>query len=261
MDRYKVSARIYEYDLNHIDNSGYIALYHSLSMDVIFIKRIVYDALKSAVKHNNVAGYDRKIVDELISKKVFVPIDFDDKNILSEIAKSLTVIRPTTLRLQLTEMCNLNCTYCQIERNYKNNTGLHMSKETAIRSLKLFNRFAPANIPKTIILTGGEPTLNFEVINELFVYAKENFDSYRFILFSNGVSITEEMAATFKANNVLVLISLDGNEVQHNIFRKDHSGKGSFNATIKGFTICKDQGCSVGISGVIGTHNINSLEK
>jgi len=260
MSNIKVSEYIFEFELNNYTNHDYIALYHSISMEVIFIKRQIYKKLKIYINDMEDTNFDKDLFEELKNRKVFVPIEYNIENSLQKTVKSLSIIRPTTLRLQLTEMCNLNCSYCQIERNYSNNKGLHMSEDIAIRSLNLFNKFAPKDTPKSIILTGGEPTLNFDVIQRLFESAKSKLDSYRFILFSNGTGISKEMAKTLKENNVLVLISLDGNEAQHDIYRKNFAGNGSFQDALKGFFVCKEQGCNVGISAVVATHNVDELE-
>ena len=254
-DKYKISKFSFDFDLGE-----YTAVYHAISMEIVYVKKELYDVIK--IHSNSIIWEQSKennIVTELIQRKFIVPFDENEDRIITDVAESLSVIRPITLRLQLTDVCNLNCTYCQIEKNYKHNKGLHMSKDVAKRSLKLFARHAPKHIQKTIILTGGEPLLNYNVIETLLDYAKEVFDSYRFILFTNGTKMTKPIAKKLMENNVLVLVSIDGSERQHNLARKDFAEKGSFENALTGFKICKECGCNVGISGVIGTHNINQL--
>jgi len=135
-----------------------------------------------------------------------------------------------------------------------------MSEDIAIRSLKIFTRFAPHSVRKTIILTGGEPTLNLRVISTLFENTPKLLDNYRFIIFTNGTKIDFKMANMFKENKALVLLSIDGDMEQHNIMRRDFKNIGSFNATMEGYNVCKKCGCNVGISGVAGSHNIDTLD-
>ncbi len=255
-----MSKNVFELEIEKKNPCNYIALYHSISMDVIYIKKAMYESIKSALLSNGTIEPNDNIICSLIEKKYIVLYETDDDAEYRKIADTINVINPTTLRLQLTESCNLNCTYCQIERNYKNNNQIHMSEDIAARSLALFAKYAPKGKQKTIILTGGEPTLNFKVIKLLLQHTKELLDSYRFILFTNGTKLTEQMAKLFKENNVLVLISLDGTKVQHDIYRKDFSGKGSFDNALNGYNLCKQCGCNVGISGVVGTHNVNELD-
>lgn len=253
-DKYKISKFAFDFELGE-----YTAIYHAISMEIVYVKKEHYDVIK--VGNNNIVWNQstENIVAELIQRKFIVPLDENEDRLITDVVESLCVMRPTSLRLQLTDVCNLNCTYCQIERNYKHNKGLHMSEDVARRSLKLFAKHAPQHIQKTIILTGGEPLLNYSVIETLFAYAKEVVDSYRFILFTNGTGITKPIAKKLMENNVLVLVSIDGSEKQHNLARKDFAEKGSFENALTGFNICKECGCNVGISGVIGTHNIDQL--
>ncbi len=212
-----MSKNVFELEIEKKNPCNYIALYHSISMDVIYIKKAMYESIKSALLSNGTIEPNDNIICSVIEKKYIVLYETDDDAEYRKIADTINVINPTTLRLQLTESCNLNCTYCQIERNYKNNNQIHMSEDIAARSLALFAKYAPKGKQKTIILTGGEPTLNFKVIKLLLQHTKELLDSYRFILFTNGTKLTEQMAKLFKENNVLVLISLDGTKVQHDI--------------------------------------------
>jgi radical SAM protein with 4Fe4S-binding SPASM domain len=260
METFKISKKIFEIELKAIGDFNHIALYHSTSMDVIYIKKAIYENIKNKICDSDYIESNRHITDSLIQKKFIVPCETDEDKDISKTIELINIMNPSTLRLQLTEACNLNCTYCQIERNYKQNNQAHMNEDIAIRSLKLFAKHAPKKVQKTIILTGGEPLLNFKIIELLFVLAKEILDSYRFILFTNGTKITEQMAKIFKDNNVLVLISLDGNEKQHDLSRKDFLERGSFNDALRGYFICKKNGCNIGISGVIGMHNIAELD-
>ena len=256
----KISKNVFEIEMKEVGDCKHVALYHSISMDVVYVKKVIYEKIKNEIGNNDYTDFSGDVVNNLQMKKFIVPCEIDESDELCKIAESISVMKASTLRLQLTDVCNLNCTYCQIERNYKKNNQVHMSEDIATRSLKLFAKHAPKNTQKTIIFTGGEPMLNITVIERLFVIAKDLLDSYRFILFTNGTMITERIAKLLKENNVLVLISLDGNEELHDASRKDFFGKGSFREALNGYYICKKCECNVGISGVIGSHNITELD-
>ncbi len=260
METFRISKSVFEIEIENIEPCDYIALYHSISMDVIYIKKTVYETIKETLSTRDLVISNDNIINSLFQKKFIVPYETDDDADYNKIAETINIMNPSTLRLQLTESCNLNCTYCQIERNYKNNNQIHMSEDIAARSLALFAKHARKGIQKTVILTGGEPLLNYKVIEFLLHLAKKLLDSYRFILFTNGTKLTEQMAKLFKDNNVLVLISLDGNKKQHDISRKNFSGIGSFKDAMNGYNICKKYGCNVGISGVVGSHNADEMD-
>ena len=259
MMNFKISKNVFEMEVKDIGKCDHIALYHSISMDIAYVKKTIYEKIKTEISNNDCPEIIVDVTSNLLLKKFIIPSETNENDEYDRIAESTTNMNLSTLRLQLTEACNLNCTYCQIERNYKANRQLHMNEDVAIRSLRIFAKYAPKNIQKTIILTGGEPTLNISVMERLFVITRHLLDSYRFILFTNGTKITKQVAKLLKENNVLVLISLDGTENLHNISRKDFSGNGSFCDALNGYFICKKHGCNVGISGVVNSHNIMEL--
>jgi len=258
MNKFKISKFVFEIIVENVRSNGYIALYHSLTMAVIYIRECVYTNLKDDIENNMLLSCNN-IIENLMTKKFIVPTDINEDEEILTIAESLNVMRPTTLRLQLTDACNLQCEYCQIERNYKDNKNIHMSEDIILRSLQQFARFAPKGVQKSVILTGGEPLLNFQAIESLIKCIDKYIDSYRLILFTNGTQITEQLATFLKDNGVLVLVSLDGTEKQHNMLRRNVLNDGSFKEALNGYYICKKCGCRVGISGVINTHNVNEL--
>jgi radical SAM protein with 4Fe4S-binding SPASM domain len=257
--KYKLSKFVYEFDSCTIDSSNYIALFHAFTMGVAFIDKQAYIKIKDYLKNPLIGVSMPDEFDALQENDFIVNENSDEDYLYQQSENALNVLSPTTLRLQLTDVCNLNCKYCQIERNYEYNKGLHMSSELAKRSIDLFDRFAPKDKQKTVIFTGGEPLLNFDVIKEVLNYAKAKLTSCRFIVFTNGISVTEKIAEIFLENNVLVLFSLDGEKEQHDKYRTDRFGNGSFEKTLKGYQICKEKGCRVGISGVVGNHNADYI--
>lgn len=251
----KLSKYVYKIEKFSL-NENYIALYNSITMDVAYIKKDIYKQIIS----NHIDNLSKSIQEKLTKNNIIIEDDCNEEEILRNERKKVLKMSPTTLRLQLTDRCNLNCKYCQIEKNYQCNNELNMSKETAIRSLKIFKKFVSKDKKKTIIITGGEPLLNLDVMITIFKECKKIFDNYRIIVFTNGTNITESIAKIFKEYNALILVSIDGTKNQHDYMRQDFNNKGSFEKAVKGYKICKDVGCKVGISGVVGNHNIEDLK-
>ena len=79
---------------------------------------------------------------------------------------------------------------------------------------------------------GGEPTMAGlgyfrHFIDEVKKYKKEG-QSVNYSLQTNGYAITEEWASFFKENNFLIGISVDGNKTEHDRYRIDAKGDGTF---------------------------------
>ena len=87
------------------------------------------------------------------------------------------------LYLQITRNCTLNCEHClKGDKEYKN-----MSKET------LNNIFRDIKGVNTLLLTGGEPLLNIDLINELVDIINIDYKSIRTIgIVTNGTVLSDK---------------------------------------------------------------------
>lgn len=145
-----------------------------------------------------------------------------DKSVLSE-AK--------TLILEITENCNLNCTYCVFneknisERNHSNKI---MSIDIAIQSINDFYSRTNKN-ECYLIFYGGEPLLSFNLIREIVDYANKlsNF-MIKYSLTTNGLLLTQDKLDFFIKNNFLITVSIDGNKEIHDKQRITNSQNGTF---------------------------------
>jgi uncharacterized protein len=138
--------------------------------------------------------------------------------------------------------CNLNCDYCF----YLEKTALFGSRETYKMSDKVLRKFIAEYIaaqptPEVeFVWQGGEPTLLgvgfFRRVVEIqrhFVGTKTISNSIQ----TNGTLLTDEWCAFLKKHHFMVGISLDGPEKIHDNYRKDRSGKGSFERVMRGLKL------------------------
>jgi len=166
----------------------------------------------------------------------------------------------TKLELIHTEGCNLACTYCF----EKNMLGVRkMSPAIAQAAIDLLFDYAGEAPDLTITHFGGEPTLNFPAIQAATEYAEakaaRHGKSLIFDLTSNGVLITEEMAAYFAGHHIMVLLSVDGLEPTHDRFRRDRGGHGTFERAMRGFRILKRTQGWVGVKMTVMPENVRRL--
>lgn len=64
----------------------------------------------------------------------------------------------------------------------------------------------------------------------------------RIDLITNGTIINQEILYSLEKWNVLVLVSLDGQEEVHDTFRVDKAGKGTYQKVISGIQTYRDAG-------------------
>ena len=130
--------------------------------------------------------------------------------------------------------CNISCKYCTVKHNTRNYPFQDtMTDETLNNSLKFL--FEKNEGISHITLYGGEPMLHRERINQFFDYVEslpvERVP--RIDLITNGILTDLELMKRMKKWNVLVLISLDGTKQEHDIFRVDDNGKGTYERVVE----------------------------
>ncbi len=138
------------------------------------------------------------------------------------------------LTLQLTQNCNLRCSYCVYSNdayNQRKHSGKRMSFKTAKKGVDyLLDHSIDMDII-SISFYGGEPLLEFDLIKKIVSYVStEAFGrNYTYNITTNGTLLNDEIIKFFIEKEVSVLISLDGPQKYHDQSRRfASSGKGSF---------------------------------
>ncbi|MGC4082506.1 MAG: quinohemoprotein amine dehydrogenase maturation protein [Vicinamibacterales bacterium] len=140
--------------------------------------------------------------------------------------------------LNVTNQCNLACTYCyeygedKIVDTDNGKQPKFMSIDTAKQSVEFMLK--EAGEAKTAHLTffGGETLLNFKVLQETIAYARQRAaemgKDVDFSLTTNATLLKPEVIKYLVENQVGVTISFDGPPEVQNKFRVFHNGTGSY---------------------------------
>jgi uncharacterized protein len=143
------------------------------------------------------------------------------------------------LLLEVTEQCNLRCGYCVYNEpvtDKRDHGRKDMSLETAYKAIDYLNAHSYNREDVTIGFYGGEPLLRFPFLKSVLEYAKfviKDRELY-FTLTTNGVMLTPEIAGFLADNNMRVLLSIDGPQEIHDLYRVDVGGKGTFSRAVQG---------------------------
>lgn len=137
------------------------------------------------------------------------------------------------LSLQLTQQCNFRCSYCMFTKSIDNrpHTNQKMTIETAFSAIEFFSKRVSDSKSVNIGFYGGEPLLEYETLKECISYAKKELKgkSLTFSLTTNASLLSESIMEYLVANNVHVLVSLDGPKEIHDYNRKNfYDGAGTF---------------------------------
>jgi uncharacterized protein len=114
--------------------------------------------------------------------------------------------------------CEHSCPYCQVSRQSSDKAAFDMSSETARLALDSTFRSPSANIK--IEFQGGEPLLNFDLIEEVVTEAKARNETagknLSFVIATNLALLDDRVLDFCRAHGIFISTSLDGPADLHN---------------------------------------------
>jgi uncharacterized protein len=144
----------------------------------------------------------------------------------------------TTMVLNVTNQCNLSCTYCyeygedKIVDTENGRQPKFMTEETARASVDFMLKESGANKLAHITFFGGETLLNFPVLARTVAYARqraaEEGKDVDFSLTTNATLLKPEIIEFLAEERIGVTISIDGPRDLQDKFRVFHNGAGSY---------------------------------
>lgn len=122
------------------------------------------------------------------------------------------------MSIALSEQCNLNCSYCNVDKLSKK----RISPQLFLEQYKKKRAELP-NERFQVDFYGGEPLLQWDIVQEIIEEIKG--DGCRLFMPTNGLLLTQERVDYLNKNNVQVSLSFDG--LWQDINRKQHNGQGT----------------------------------
>lgn len=134
--------------------------------------------------------------------------------------------------LHVAHDCDLRCTYCFAQTgSFKGERSL-LPLETGKRAIDWLVEASGNREALEVDFFGGEPLLNFPVVQELVRYGREVEKKcgkrFSFTLTTNGVALTDEIIDFCNTEIFNVVLSLDGRKDIHDAARKLVNGEGSY---------------------------------
>jgi sulfatase maturation enzyme AslB (radical SAM superfamily) len=128
----------------------------------------------------------------------------------------------TNICLNVTDACNLACRYCFVEQHPHYMT-LDVAKQAVyfiLDNLEKKNKKFNRNDKSILTYFGGEPTIMWdEIIVPLTNWIKENDFPINLHITTNGTLLNEDRIQFLHTNNIVPLLSIDGNEKTQNFNR------------------------------------------
>ncbi len=135
-------------------------------------------------------------------------------------------ISPTILSFNLSEQCNLRCTYCYYNGHYAGNR-VHNSSRIQWDEIKdsVDSIFFRGTQPQAVYFFGGEPLLNKKALYGIADFVRACSPHTQLQIATNGLLIDDSLIAFCEANSIYMNISYDG--PSHDRFRIYRNGNGS----------------------------------
>lgn len=190
-------------------------------------KKYIFDALS-----NNIYEIDpENDLESIELKDIGYSSDIRSNSLtFKDMHKSVTE-NAKTLIIELTESCNIRCTYCvfdESDNTERNHSDKSISEETALQSIDDF--FKRTNGEEGyLVFYGGEPLLSFPLMQKMVNHSNVISDKkIKFSFTTNGISLTNEKFNFLIENDFKITVSIDGPKVIHDKRRLTKNGKGTF---------------------------------
>lgn len=263
------------YDL---DNA--VAMYHSLRMKPVYLSRETYKNLQAWLASSycnnleNVPEYIQHEVKELIKCKIITQSEDEDDRVINFIKSKIPDPAINVCYMILSEQCNLACKYCFLGNNNsekrRNFLADNMTIETAdkaidffIRQIKLSNLDTENNKP-VLIFYGGEPLVNYEVLEHVAIRINELRKTEKCIknidmsMVTNGLLLNKERILLLSKLGVAISISVDGFTKEANSMRVDRNGNAVYCKILSTLNLCKELGVPVSLSVTLSEETIKN---
>lgn len=253
-------------------------------MKPVYLRKDKYHEIVNYISNNTGDSSPASLlqeIEELVKYKILVKSPDEDKKILNFIQSKIPEPSISVCYFILSEQCNLACKYCFLGNNNpekrKTFSLNSMSKETAEKALSFFIRQIelssisnpisnPINNP-VIIFYGGEPLLNFEVLEYVAIRVQELksvndcLKNIELSVITNGILLDDFQLIRLKELNIGIAISIDGCTEKSNAHRVDVAGNSIFKQIINVLDRAKLTGAAVSLSVSLTEETIKDKNK
>jgi uncharacterized protein len=181
------------------------------------------------------------------------------ESIFEENIEKMISHRPKRIQLFVSQSCNMQCSYCYAQENGSNKRKCLMDFNTAKKTIDYLIKSSNGRPHLFVMFTGGEPLLNFGVIQETVEYCKKvgppKGIKFSFQISTNGSYLNEEIQDFIVENNIEVHVSFNA-DVSSYIERCNSPANGDFDLLLSNVRMLQNKYLSKGRSLVFIRANV-----
>ena len=170
---------------------------------------------------------------------------YNDKILFSEdtyeqYAKYSVAAPVKAMCLHIAHDCNLRCQYCFASTGDFGVGRKLMTLETGKKAIDFLLENSGDRHNLELDFFGGEPLMNWEVVKQIVIYAREREKEYdnklfRFTITTNGVLLDDEKIDFMNKEMYNVVLSIDGRKEVNDRMRKHINGTGCYDEIIENY--------------------------
>ncbi|MCX6259267.1 MAG: anaerobic sulfatase-maturation protein [Bacteroidia bacterium] len=178
---------------------------------------------------------------------------------------ALKLKRPNAFQVMLKpagSSCNLNCTYCyylEKKKLYPETREMKMSVDLLENFTRQFIESHQVSVV-TFTWQGGEPTLMGLDFFRRAIELQKKYSGGKKIenaFQTNGIRLNDDWCKFFTDNNILVGISIDGAEHNHDHYRKTLSGRPTFKKVMKSVELLHRHKVEFNTLSTVNSYNVH----
>ncbi|MDR1467302.1 MAG: radical SAM protein [Oscillospiraceae bacterium] len=237
-------------------NDDYKILFQPNTLNIYLIKNDAIDVLEKLSKNGN-SDFDSNLISKFINCALVTTKNDEISN--SKVDDKIINKHSKKLFLHVSHNCNLGCPYCYAEGGDYGRNKQMMSLKTAFDSINYTMQKDPDLKEISIDFFGGEPLLNFQVIEQFIESVELKYLSVKFKygIVTNGTVMNDKIKNMMKKHQFHVMITIDGPKEYHDLQRVYANGKGSFDELVKNLPDFKESANYLCARVVYGRKNNN----
>lgn len=162
------------------------------------------------------------------------------RSIQTDLAETRLAHYVNQLSLQVTQACNLTCSYCPFALNTdpalsRHHTGKQMSWETAKKAIDFLADHSDGKEQVYVCFYGGEPLAAFDLVRRCVEYAEDVLDGKEilYLITTNATLMTDEILDFLVRHDFFITFSLDGPKGIHDRHRRRADGTPTYDAVME----------------------------
>jgi radical SAM protein with 4Fe4S-binding SPASM domain len=267
-------------------SSNYL-LYHSLFGNLHYISEDFVEIidlfsipkkLSEVLSRQSDPERTETLIEDFLSSYYLIPEGFDERALTKqELLRRGKALESgeliNAIQLNISEGCNLKCTYCFADRVDERSSLLSfearndkklMSLQLAIQSVEIITGLIQRNGNDALMIKffGREPLLNWAVVQQVIDYCetKKTDFNYYYAITTNGTLFTPAIIDKLKQVQTIIVVSLDG-FAEANLLRLSHSGSETFSMVDKGLALLKQYNVTFSVASVLSEQNFEHLDE